>query len=159
MPTTVYDVREAAKFTTGKRVDLVVVECTCGLLYAIPENLNRSALKHGGPNGWQISCPLGHTWHYTGEDDLSEQLKRASEQLVTERERLAAELAEHDQTRAHLRGERIAKTRFKNERDRLKQRGAGGVCPADGCHRHFENLERHIVSKHPELRETVVSGA
>jgi len=155
MPTTTYPKHVGDIFKTGKHVDLVVVECTCGILFAIPEKLNRSALTHRGQSGWQISCPLGHTWHYTGDNEET----RLRKQLEREREHSASLVSRLDQTEAHLRGEKAAKTRIKNERDRLKQRATAGVCPHPECHRHFENLERHVATKHPELLEQLHAGS
>lgn len=142
MPTTVYNRSEADKFVTGTSVDLVVVKCTCGLLFAIPENLNRSALNHRGPKGWQISCPLGHTWHYTG-DDIEERLRRELEQ---ERDRTARLRANLDQSEASLRTTKGHVTRKKKQLERVKN----GVCPC--CGRTFQNLGRHMQTKHPEFK-------
>lgn len=66
-PDTVYGASEGDKFNTD--TTLAVVSCpTCGIAYAIPEKLNRSALKWPGdrPGGWKLCCPLGHTWWYVG---------------------------------------------------------------------------------------------
>lgn len=138
MPSTVYAKSEGARFVTGKHVDLVVVECTCGILYAIPENLHRSAQDHRGPNGWQISCPLGHTWHYTG-DDLEVRLQK---ELDRERNWSARLTAERDQVQASLNATKGVVTK-------MRKRASAGVCPC--CTRTFQQLARHMAAKHPKF--------
>lgn len=140
MPTTVYGQRDADKFITGKHVDLVVVTCTCGILFAIPENLHRSALKHRGPTGWQISCPLGHTWHFTAAY-VDEEAKLRNE-LERERRYSAHVVARLDQAEASLSATRGVVTR-------MKRRASAGVCPC--CNRTFQQLARHMATKHPDF--------
>lgn len=142
-------VREGEKFNADRSLE--VVSCpTCHMVYAIPESLARSARAYpgGSRGGWTIVCPVGHDWHYIG--------KSVEEKLKDARELLSSEKAAHDQTAAHLRGERIAKSRFKNERDRLKQRVANGVCPC--CNRTFKQLAAHMQSKHPEFVSEAVEA-
>lgn len=149
-PGTVYAASEGDKFNA--ETTLEVVQCpTCSITYAIPAKLVRSARKWRGDmaNGWKLCCPLGHTWWYVGETE-AERLERQLEWARDRAGRLASQL---DQTAAQLRGTKAAKTRIKNDRDRLKQRATAGVCPHPECHRHFSNLERHVATKHPELLE------
>jgi len=143
-PSVVHNAREGKKFNTD--TTLVCAECpTCHILFAIPESLERSARRYPGDskNGWKLCCPLGHVWWYVGETP-EQKLQRARDSLARER-------ARHDQTRAELTGQRAAKTRFRNERDRLKARAAAGVCPC--CNRTFKQLARHMAAKHPEFTE------
>lgn len=142
--TTVYAKSAGRKFAGA--TNLVTVECTCGMLFAIPERLNDAALQHRGPKGWQITCPLGHSWHYTGVS--------AAERIRLLKDTVANERARRDQAEASARAHRGAATRARNQRDRLKAHATAGVCPVDGCHRHFTNLERHIASKHPAYATT-----
>jgi len=149
-PSTVYNASEGQKFNT--ETTLEVVTCpTCGITYAIPARLKEAALKYRGDtsNGWKLCCPLGHTWWYVGETE-TERLKR---RLECERDRSGRLSSRLDQTEAQLRGTKAAKTRIKNDRDRLRARATAGVCPHPECHRHFQNLERHVATKHPELLE------
>lgn len=139
-----HSTRDGQKF--AMETTLVAVTCaTCGILYAIPEGLNDAAHAWHGDrnNGWKLCCPIGHTWWYIGETEIETQRRRAREA----RDTLARERAAHDQTRSHLRGEKIAKSRFRNERDALKERAAAGVCPC--CNRTFRQLARHMKSQHP----------
>jgi hypothetical protein len=127
---------ELVKATTS----LTLTQCWCGCPVAVPSDLYKFARRHPEQ---AIYCPLGHTfvWKKSEAD-------RLREQLDNERDRRARYQAELDQAKAHLRGARIAKTRFKNERDRLRTRAAAGVCPC--CQRTFQQLARHMQAKHPD---------
>lgn len=139
-PTITYAVREGQRFNTD--TTLVVVSCaSCFVKYAIPDSFNRSAIAYPGDsdNGWDICCPFGHTWHYTGEsirDKLNAERDRAT--------RLAAEL---DQSKASLRGTKMNAARTRKELKSVKERVAHGVCPC--CNRTFKQLARHMASQHP----------
>ena len=124
--------------------DLVTMVCPeCGVLYAIPERLRADAEKHGGfKHMW--CCPNGHELGY-GEN-VEEKLRR---QLESERDYAARLAAQRDQAQAAAKTQKGRATRFKNERDRERNRVAHGVCPC--CNRTFQNLERHMASQHPEF--------
>lgn len=148
IPGTVYHAREGDKFNTD--TTLTVVECaTCGITYAIPESLDQAAHRHKGdrPNGWKLCCPLGHTWWYVGR--TKEELLQ--EELRWQRSNAGRLAAERDQAKAEARGQKAAKTRIKNQRDRERTRTAAGVCPC--CNRTFKQLARHMQSQHPGYRE------
>lgn len=136
-PQTVYNRSVGDRFAA--ETELVVLTCTCGILFAIPARLNRSALKHRGDGGWQICCPLGHQWHYVGQTE-EEKLR---DRLQRERDRAGRLAAERDQAQASLRATRGVATRRKKQLDRV----AAGVCPC--CGRSFQNLARHMQSQHP----------
>jgi hypothetical protein len=145
-PGTVYDASEGDKFNTD--TELTVVDCpTCGITYAIPESLERAARTHKGdrPNGWKLCCPLGHTWWYVGKTEV----ERQTEIVAYHRDRAGRLAHERDQAKAEARGQKAAKTRIRNERDRERRRVVAGVCPA-GCNRTFKDLARHMAAKHPE---------
>jgi hypothetical protein len=144
-PTTVHSVKEGQRFAGD--TTLTVVHCySCGCAYAIPDSLYRSALRYHGdePGGWKLCCPFGHTWWFTGETD-EQRLRR---QRDNARDEVAATRARLDQTTASLRGTKARAARTTKELRATRQRAAHGVCPA-GCNRHFENLDRHMASKHP----------
>jgi hypothetical protein len=118
---------------------LVIEQCpTCGVIYAIPDALKTRGLRYKG--SVTIYCPNGHTWHYMG--------KTHAQELEELRDRIARERALRDQAEASAQGYQAAATRARNERDRLKVRTGGGVCPH--CNRTFKQLAKHMVSKHPE---------
>lgn len=143
-PGTVYNASEGDKFNADSTLE--VVGCpTCGITYAIPASLVSSARRwHGDRSvGWQLCCPLGHTWWYVGETE-KEKLKR---QLKSERDHTGRLRSQLDQSEAHGRAMRGVATRRKNELDRVTKRVAAGVCPC--CNRTFQNLARHMKTNHP----------
>lgn len=114
---------------------LIATSCWCGIPFAIPENLHTQ--MHDGGNS--CHCPNGHSMYYDN----------------SYKDRLAAEQAKHDQTRARLDAEKTAltaqkaaTTREKNKRERIEKRVAAGVCPV--CNRTFQQLARHMKGQHPE---------
>lgn len=125
---------------------LVVIDCcACGVLFGVPQDLDRLNQEEGPKRSFW--CPNGHQQHYTESTvrKLKAQLERE------ERWRKNAEAratAAQDQARA---AERSAAA-YKGRVTRLKNRAAAGVCPC--CTRHFENLQRHMSSKHPGFTES-----
>jgi hypothetical protein len=141
----VHAASEGDKFNADS--SLVVVDCAvCGITYAIPESLRRSALKYHGdrPNGWKLCCPLGHEWWYVGKTE-KEQLQEKIDWQRSRAGRLASQL---DQTEASRRAQKAATTRARRQRDHDRTRVQAGVCPC--CNRSFKNLARHMAGQHPE---------
>lgn len=105
----------------------------CGVKFAFPEELD-SKLRE---NHETFYCPNGHPQMYTGK---------------TEAQKLRDELAREKQRRemAEATAREEAKRAEKAERahDRTKKRVHNGVCPC--CNRTFQNLARHMATKHPE---------
>lgn len=110
----------------------------CGVEFYYPAPLYDAALQRRGPNGLQIYCPNGHTFHYVGESD-EEGLRR---KLDIANQRIAR--AEQEASEA-LREKEKAEARIK----RLMKRAGNGACPC--CNRHFVNLERHMKTKHSNV--------
>ena len=122
---------------------LVVMECcACSMTFGMPKDFDRRNRQDGGT----FYCPSGHAQSYTETETARLKKKLAREQQ--HRDSLSAQLtASEDQRRA---AERSAAA-HKGQATRLRKRVTAGVCPAPECHRHFENLERHIASKHPGM--------
>lgn len=114
---------------------LVITSCWCGIRLAIPDDLYGIARWRG----IEIHCPLGHTFVY---DDT----------LIKEKARLEQELSDTRAGLIHARDERDFERRrviaYKGVLGKTKKRIAAGVCPC--CTRAFQNLARHIATKHPE---------
>lgn len=109
-------------------------ECgECGILFALTDSYMDNREQDG--EGWR--CPNGHSWQFTGET-REEKLER---QLKAERDRSARIAAERDQIEASRRA-------TKGQLTRVKNRIAAGVCPC--CGRTFQNLARHMETKHPD---------
>lgn len=117
---------------------LVVTSCWCGIGHAVPKDLyNEAARNHSKA----VYCPLGHTWVVAGETEAAKERrlrKWAEDQAASERARADQATASLRTTKGHL--------------TRMKRRAMAGACPF-GCHRTFADLQRHVVTKHPD--ETV----
>ena len=109
---------------------LVIHECWCGIRHAIPANLSKQARDYGH----KVYCPAGHGWVIQKTN-----LQKVKDEAAWLSSRLDQEIAERKQTAASLRAQKAATTK-------LRKRIEAGVCPH--CTRTFQNLQRHIESKH-----------
>ena len=121
-------------------LSMVSIECCrpgCGMTFAVPEHWVKSRREDHA----NFYCPNGHTLHYSAE---------------TEAERLRKQLAQMtsrcDQTQAALRDTSKQLDTVKKNQKRLKTRISKGVCPC--CNRQFQNLRRHMETKHPDAAKT-----
>jgi hypothetical protein len=126
----------------------LVVEdcCQCGVHFALPEDLRARCLKDHSKS---FFCPNGHSMTYTGKTDeakAKEAQVRAEREAAHLRARLDQAEAETAQTKNSLRATKAAATRARNRIEK-------GVCPHPKCHRHFENVQRHIARCHPDFAE------
>lgn len=124
---------------------LEVMTCgNCGIQFAVPEAwiVRRRNGTDGGDRSYH--CPVGHSWTYSGETEaqkLKRQLEEKERSLKWTEERLesARKDRDHHQARANA---------LKGVVTKVKQRVGQGSCPC--CKRHFQDLRRHMTSKHPE---------
>lgn len=82
-------------------------------------------------------CPAGHRQYYSGktkEQKLKEELSRANQRA--------------DQHRREAFEQRQRATSISKSYQKVRERVKNGVCPC--CNRTFENLARHMKTKHPE---------
>lgn len=123
---------------------LVTKQCgTCGIWFAVPDWHEKEARKNGPRGGWH--CPNGHSRHYIRSQEGRDEMARLRERVRVEQDNAAFWRAAELKTQHQVRAQKAAKTR-------LRKRIEHGVCPH--CKRHFENVERHVKSKHPkELAE------
>jgi hypothetical protein len=112
---------------------------TCAVIYFFPEKWCAEAANE--KRCW--NCPNGHRQHFIGETE--------AERLRRERDRLTQRLAERDDEIRRQRELREATERrlsaTRGQVTKIKNRVGHGVCPC--CNRTFENLKRHMASKHP----------
>lgn len=122
-------------YSIEETVELTTMKCgECGIVHAMPEHFREERQSKGG--NWY--CPNGHSRVYR-ESDVAAARRERDEALTklsaskceTAREKAARELAEKQIT--------LHRRRTKN-----------GVCPC--CKRSFQNLKRHITTKHPEYK-------
>ena len=119
--------------------------CRCESDMWVPPDLEAAARRSPDISFY---CPYGHRQHYAEGESQAQKLRR-------ERDRLQQRLAQKDdeitwQREARERAERSASA-MKGQVTKLKKRASAGVCPC--CNRSFENLARHMASKHPDFAE------
>ena len=122
-------------------VDLETTSCSeCGTTFAAPDVWLRGRRRDHAT----FYCPNGHGQHFPGKSDL----ERAKAEAEALRGRLAT--ARQDAKFQREERERVERSRaaVKGQLTKVKERVAAGVCPC--CDRHFENLARHMGTKHPD---------
>jgi len=117
--------------------------CKCGVAFAMPADMQRRLRN----NGQWFYCPSGHSQHYTGPTEAQQANTRAdrlASQLISER-------ARSDRASAEAAHQRRRAAAYKGQMTKARRRFAHGVCPVEGCRRHFDNLGAHMASKHPDV--------
>lgn len=120
--------------------DLTVTRCAeCGCNFGVPGDF----LECRRGDKRDFYCPNGHVMSY--RESVADQLRR-------ERDRLTQRLAEKDDEIARQRSIRETAERqaaaARGQVTKIKNRVGHGVCPC--CNRTFENLARHMASKHAD---------
>jgi hypothetical protein len=119
----------------------VEVCASCGVLFAAPKRLLESCQEDGDA----FFCPNGHSLVFNNYENKL--LKRERDRL---KDRLAAATSRADQTEASLQATKGVVTKQKKKLEKV----VAGVCPVDGCHRHFKDVRQHIATKHPDYKAT-----
>ena len=115
----------------------------CGVAFALTESHLRELRRSHA----SFYCPKGHERHFPGKSDiekLKEQIAEKDRFLENSQKRL--EWAKLDA--------KIAKrsaASYKGKLNHVKAHVGNGVCPC--CKRTFQNLQRHMSSKHPGFKE------
>lgn len=116
--------------------------CECGVMFGMTPDVY-AVRRQDNRN---FFCPHGHEQHFPKG-------KTEAEKLREERDRLAQRIAQKDDRIKELQDQRDHEQRrvaaAKGQVTKLKNRAAAGVCPC--CTRHFDNLQRHMASKHPDF--------
>lgn len=121
--------------------DYVEITCwKCKTRYCLPRVLYTAAKAS---DDISFHCPYGHSAHYpSGPTD--------EDKLRQERDRLRQQLAQKDDEISRQRDMREGVERrlsaAKGQVTKIKNRVGHGICPC--CSRSFENLARHMASKH-----------
>lgn len=115
----------------SQKYTLVTTRC-CDFTFAITENTFENWRRTR--RGWK--CPsCGEGWCFTGKSEEQKQREKAERELARAQARaIRAESAAKDSNRKYRR----MRTRIRN-----------GVCP--GCNRTFDNVARHMATKHPNF--------
>ena len=91
-------------------------------------------------------CPWGHSLSFPQGESKEDKLRREVNQLrqnkayLEDQRREAEARAEHERRRANG---------YKGHATKITKRAKAGVCPC--CNRSFENLRRHMATKHPQF--------
>ena len=114
----------------------------CGAPIALP-SANMKMLRDSHA---RFYCCWGHCQCFTGDDEAT-QLRK---ELAAAAKRLEAQKAETDRQRERLEAAHKSVSAMKGQVTRIKNRVGNGVCPC--CNRSFNNLQRHMHTKHPEYK-------
>lgn len=122
---------------------MVFTTCvTCGVQYCVAERLWDEQRSKGGYH----YCFNGHEQGWGKGQTEMDALKR-------ERDRLKQRVAQEQDATESERQRRLAAQRsaraHKGQATKLRRRAKAGVCPC--CNRTFQNLARHMGSKHPNF--------
>lgn len=112
--------------------------CVCGITFGVPSRYLQEIRETGG----SLHCPNGHS--LTWREHAGNVRKQLERQLAAERARL-------DQAKAEIASQRGRLNATRGVVTRLRNRVANGVCPC--CNRSFENLRRHMTTKHPDWKK------
>jgi hypothetical protein len=131
---------------TWEGVEYVMSECiTCGVRYTVPKNQWNLQQQKGGMH----YCSNGHKQGWTpGDNTENDVLRRRAERAEQEQARLAQSAIE-ERNRRQVTERQLAAQ--KGVVTKIKRRTAHGVCPC--CNRSFEDLRRHMETKHPNFGE------
>lgn len=131
-------------FTESTRIAYDTEKCwVCGVHFAMELKYSKRRLNDGKsfycPNGCQIRYGTP-PWK-----EIEQELQRERQQHDQTRARLSDVREQRDGVERRLSAQKGVTTRIKN-------RVSKGVCPC--CNRTFENLARHMKSKHPDYAES-----
>lgn len=113
----------------------------CSIAYWVPDFWVDDKRRTGAT----FYCPNGHpaAWEETEADKLRRE-RDLLKQRVAQRDdevRRQRDLREHAERQTSA---------FKGQVTKLRNRAKAGVCPC--CNRQFQNLRRHMTSKHPDFQ-------
>lgn len=117
-------------------INFVMEECCdCGLPFFMPKYHKEMLLKSHA----SFYCPNGHGQHYTGKSEAQKRIEELEKQI-------AAEKQAYDNVANAMLDEKNKAKKLQRQLNRVHK----GVCPC--CNRTFENLQKHMATKHPEIK-------
>ena len=131
--------------TTTFTESLVIEHChVCDSAFGMTRGKQRRCRE----DGETFYCPNGHSAVYcnTEVQKLQGRLDAQAAKLAWGDQRIASLREQNEATERSLLDARRVSTRLK------KRTVINGVCPC--CNRSFENVKRHMKTKHPEYVET-----
>jgi len=121
---------------------------TCGVVYFVPSSVWNEQQNNGGFH----YCPSGHKQGWDKSDSEAARVRRERDRL---KQRLAEEKDSHREAmgraQKNLDNANRRAAAHKGNVTKLKKRASAGVCPC--CSRTFQNLARHMHSKHPDFAD------
>ena len=125
------------EYATVKMFNMIC--CRCGIPFGVPDEFDDRRRQ----DGKSFCCPRGHNQSY--HDNETQRLKKqlAHEKKLREWAEQDARVAKAAESRANYRVRAM-----KGVITKQKKRAAAGVCPC--CNRTFQNLARHMSTKHPD---------
>lgn len=125
--------------TYTKTITMVTeICCNCGIVFGIPSDFQDDLIK----THKTFYCPNGHSQSY-GENAKERELKKAQQEKAEVEKRL------HEMTDRML-----DETSKRVKAEKQLKRVHKGVCPC--CNRTFQNLQKHMETKHPEVAKKLV---
>lgn len=106
----------------------------CGVTFSLPSTFV-AGLRNSHDTFY---CPNGHPQYFPGETEaerLRKQLEEKERQLQFERQRATTNYEQRQKAEKRVRS--------------LEKRASAGVCPC--CKRTFQQVARHMKTKHPEF--------
>lgn len=135
--------------TIQRKVNLISEVCgMCGILFAIDGQFQRDRLADKA----RFYCPNGHGISYAGKSEtqkLKEQLEEERRQRQRAEQNVAHQADRRREAEEEAKRERNRANGYKGHATRITKRAKAGVCPC--CNRSFENLRRHMDTKHPQF--------
>lgn len=93
-------------------------------------------------------CPHGHAQHFISGPSEAELLRRERDRLKQDAARMVEDV---ERARAQRDSAERSARAYKGQTTRIRKRAKAGLCPC--CNRHFENLHRHMETKHPDMAD------
>lgn len=121
--------------------------CSCGVLFGVESGYDdkRRADKQS------FYCPNGHPQAYV-KSSTQIALDQTKAELDAARELAGRESRRRQLAQAEADRARRSAAAYKGSVTRIRNRIKNGVCPVAGCHRHFDNIRRHIETVHPGFK-------
>lgn len=124
---------------------LTAIACAkCGVTFGLDAEFEERHRE----NHASFYCPNGHSNYFPGKTAMEKRV----EQAEADAKRAKADAEWNRQRRESAEREAKIQTHraraLKGAQTKLKKRIASGVCPC--CQRSFDNLHRHMTTKHPK---------
>lgn len=121
---------------------LEIVECAnCHQDFGVQPRIVKERRRDHGT----FYCPLGHHNYYPQKSDVERLRERVADAEAT----ATRQIARADQAEAEAKLQKRIAAANKGTVTKMRKRIGRGVCPC--CNRQFENLARHMASKHPDV--------